>query len=76
MLDQLTRWPHASMLVYRKYLGLPVNMVIQCTQEVFTYGFTTLTSPNFFLASSVETVGGTITSSPGLQRWSALLPLM
>ena len=63
------------MLVYRKYLGLPVNMVFQYEQETLAYGFTTLTSPNFFLASSVEVLGGTITSSPGLNNWSALLAL-
>ena len=66
MLDEPTRWHHASMLVYRKYLGLLENSILQCAQEIFAYGFTTLTSPNFFLASSVEVLGGTITSSPGL----------
>lgn len=63
------------MLVYRKYLGLLENMVPQCEQEMLAYGFTTLTSPNFFLASSVETLGGTITSSPGLNGWSVVLAL-
>lgn len=33
-----------------------------------TYGLTSLTCPNFFFASSVETVGGTTTSSPGLDE--------
>lgn len=36
-----------------------------------TYGLTSLTCPNFFLASSVETVGGTTTSSLGLHTLSA-----
>ena len=63
------------MFVYRKYLGLFQNVVPQCEQEMLAYGLTTLTSPNFFLASSVETLGGTITSSPGLNGWSAFLAL-
>ena len=43
--------------------------------ETLAYGFTTLTSPNFFLASSVEVLGGTITSSPGLNDRSAFLAI-
>jgi len=31
------------------------------------YGFTSRTSPNFFFASGVLTLGGTITSSPTCQ---------
>ena len=39
-----------------------------------TYGFTSLTSPNFFLASSVLTLGGMITSSPGIQLIGVVTP--
>lgn len=38
-----------------------------------THGFTSLTSPNFFFAASVLTLGGTITSSPGLVIVSTII---
>lgn len=41
-----------------------------------TYGFTSRISPNFFLASSVLTVGGTITSSPAFDRVSKILRIV
>jgi hypothetical protein len=40
------------------------------------YFFTSLTSPNFFLASSVLTLGGTITSSPFCQSIGVAIPLL
>lgn len=40
-----------------------------------TYGFTSRTSPNFFFASGDETVGGTMTSSPGLEALSVYCQL-
>ena len=52
-----------------------MSMAFQCEQETLAYGFTTLTSPKFFFASSVEVLGGTITSSPGLNDRSAFLAL-
>lgn len=36
------------------------------------YGLTSLTSPNFFFASDVDTLGGIMTSSPGLKFLLAL----
>lgn len=40
------------------------------------YGLTSLTSPNFFLAASVDTDGGTMTSSPTFQSIGVVTPFL
>jgi hypothetical protein len=53
------------------YIGVPQVTVICLRVSIRikegTYGFTSLIFPNFFFASGVDKLGGTITSSPGLR---------
>jgi hypothetical protein len=58
---------HTSHFIPLTYFPTLVNL---------KYFLTSLTSPNFFLASSVLTLGGTITSSPFCQSIGVAMPLL